>query len=219
MNMNRIKTVLFDLDGTLLNTLTDLAACLNRALAKHGQATHPEERVRGFIGQGVRMLLIQALPDGEANPLYDPIMADYRADYGLHGSDHVTVYEGIGPLLSALKERGIAVAVVTNKPEHHAAPMIEKFFGDTFPLVVGKRPENAPKPAPDSVFIAMEALGAEKDSTLYVGDTEVDFKTAQNAGIPCVLVEWGFRSKAELDALGAYKVIAKPEELLFIIDN
>lgn len=215
--MNRFKTVLFDLDGTLLHTLTDLAACVNRALEKHGQATHPEDRIRGFIGQGVRMLLIQALPDGEANPLFDRIMADYRADYAIHGSDHTSIYPGIEPLLAELKRRGITIAVVTNKPEHAAVPMIRKFFGDTFPLVVGKRPENAPKPAPDSVFIAMEALGADKDSTLYVGDTEVDFKTAQNAGIPCVLVEWGFRSKAELDALGAYRVIAKPEELLDLL--
>jgi len=211
--MNRFKTVLFDLDGTLLHTLTDLAACLNRALEKHGQATHPEERVRGFIGQGVRMLLIQALPEGEDHPLFERIMDDYRADYAIHGSDHTSIYPGIEALLAKLKERGVTIAVVTNKPEHAAVPMIQKFFGDTFSLVVGKRPENRPKPAPDSVFIAMEALGAEKNSTLYVGDTEVDFKTAQNAGIPCALVEWGFRSKAELDALGAFAVIAKPEEL------
>jgi phosphoglycolate phosphatase len=217
--VNRFKTVLFDLDGTLLNTLTDLAGCLNRALEKHGQETHPEERVRAFVGQGVRMLLIQALPGGEDNPLYAPIMADYRADYAVHGSDHVTIYEGIVPLLAELKRRGVTIGVVTNKPEKDAAPMIQKFFGDTFSLVVGKRPENDPKPAPDSVFIAMEALGATREDTLYVGDTEVDFKTAENAGIPCALVEWGFRSKAELDALGAFRVIAKPEELLNLIDN
>ena len=217
--MKRFKTVLFDLDGTLLNTLTDLADCLNRSLQKHGQATHTEDQVRSFVGWGMRLLLIQALPGGEDNPLYAPIMADYRSDYSLHGQDHVAIYEGIEPVLAALKERGVTIAVVTNKPEKDAAPMIRRFFGDTFPLVVGKRPENEPKPAPDSVLIAMEALGAERDSTLYVGDTEVDFQTAQNAGIPCALVEWGFRTRAELDALGAFAVIAKPEELLSLIDN
>lgn len=217
--MNRFKTVLFDLDGTLLNTLTDLAECLNRSLTKHGQPTHTEDQVRAFVGWGMRCLLMQALPGGEDSPLFTPIMADYRADYSLHGQDHVCIYEGIEPLLSALKERGITIAVVTNKPEKDAAPMVRRFFGDTFPLVVGKRPENDPKPAPDSVLIAMKELNADPESTLYIGDTEVDFQTAQNAGIPCVLVEWGFRSKAELDVLGAYKVIAKPEELLAIIDN
>ena len=217
--MNRFDAVLFDLDGTLLNTLTDLAECLNRSLTKHGQPTHTEDQVRSFVGWGMRLLLIQALPGGEDNPLYAPIMADYRSDYSLHGQDHVAIYEGIEPVLAALKARGVAIAVVTNKPEKDAAPMIRRFFGDTFPLVVGKRPENEPKPAPDSVLIAMEALGAERDSTLYVGDTEVDFQTAQNAGIPCALVEWGFRTRAELDALGAFAVIAKPEELLSLIDN
>ena len=217
--MNRFKTILFDLDGTLLYTLTDLAACLNRALEKHGQPTHSEEAVRGFVGWGMRCLLMQALPGGENSPLFAPIMADYRADYSIHGSDHTRIYEGIPELLKALQDKGITIAVVTNKPEFDAAPMVKRFFGDTFPLVVGKRPDTEAKPAPDSVFIAMKALGAEADSTLYIGDTEVDFQTAQNAGIPCVLVEWGFRNRAELDALGPFAVIAKPEELLHIIDN
>ena len=129
------------------------------------------------------------------------------------------VLEGIPELLKALQDKGITIAVVTNKPEFDAVPMVKRFFGDTFPLVVGKRPDTEAKPAPDSVLIAMKELGAEADSTLYIGDTEVDFQTAQNAGIPCVLVEWGFRSRAELDALGPFAVIAKPEELLHIIDN
>jgi len=215
----RFDTVLFDLDGTLLYTLPDLAACLNRALVKNGQSPHPVEEICSFVGWGVRMLVAQALPGGADDPLYDPIMADYRADYAVHGSDHVEIYEGILPLLDALDERGIAAAVVTNKPQIDADPMIRRFFGDRFPLVVGKRPENAPKPEPDSVLLAMRELKADPARTLYVGDTEVDHLTAQNAGIPCVLAAWGYRSREQLDALGAYRVIPRPEELLTVIDG
>lgn len=212
--MSRFDTVLFDLDGTLLYTLRDIANSLNFALAKHGQATHSEEEVRAFIGRGVRLLVAQALPGGEADSHYDAIMADYRAHYAVHGCENTIIYPGVEPLLRALRDRGIACAVVTNKPHADAEPMIGKYFGDLLPLTVGKKPQAAAKPAPDSVLAAMRELGADPARTLYVGDTEVDFQTAQNVGIPCVLAEWGYRSREQLDALGALAVIDTPEQLL-----
>ena len=211
--MAQFDTVLFDLDGTLLNTLRDIADSLNYALARNGQPVRSREEVRAFIGRGIRMLVAQALPQGERDPRYEAIMADYRAHYAVHGCDQITVYPGIKPLLHKLRERGTALAVVTNKPHSDALPMIGKYFGALLPLTVGKKPEAAAKPAPDSVLAAMKILGADPARTLYVGDTEVDLQTAQNAGIPCVLVSWGYRDRAQLETLGALAVIDAPEEL------
>ena len=213
----RYNTVIFDFDGTLLNTLTDLANAVNYAIGKHGYPTHPEKKIERMIGNGVNMLVARALPRGFDTPDYEAVMDDFRAHYSAHCSDNTAPYGGIYELLHTLRERGVKMAIATNKFQLAAEELRKQFFDGEIGLIVGDYPGRARKPAPDSLLIAMETLGAKPEETVYVGDTEVDMQTAAAAGVDCICVSWGYRTHEELITLGASAIADTPPQLADIL--
>jgi phosphoglycolate phosphatase len=214
--VNSFDTYIFDLDGTLLDTLGDLAASVNHALRTHGLPEHSIDDVRRFVGNGVRKLMERAVPDGAANPLFDETFATFRQYYMAHSLDTTRPYEGIPETLEALKARGCHLAVVSNKMMAATQELCRHFFPDTIEVAIGEDEAAGirRKPAPDTVFAALKALGVGKENAVYVGDSDVDIQTARNAGIPCISVLWGFRDRDFLLQNGAETFISTPSELL-----
>ena len=213
----RIKAVIWDLDGTLLDTLDDLAASTNAALVQQGMPARTREEVRAFVGNGVRNLIIRAVPGGEANPAFEAVLAGFIAHYGAHSRDNTKPYDGIPELLDVLDAMGVRQAIVSNKIDFAVKELSKVYFGDRMKVAVGDDPSRKKKPAPDSVWEAMRQLGVDKDETVYVGDSDVDVITARNAGIPCVAVCWGFRPEECLREAGAQHIAHSPDELLEMI--
>ena len=210
------NTYIFDLDGTLLDTLGDLAASVNDALRKHGMPEHSIDDVRRFVGNGVRLLMERAVPDGAANPLFEETFASFRQHYMAHSLDTTKPYEGIPETLADLKARGCHLAVVSNKMMAATQELCRHFFPDTIEVAIGEH-ESAgirKKPAPDTVFAALKALGVGQEGAVYVGDSDVDIETARNSGLPCISVLWGFRDRDFLIQHGAKTFISTPSELL-----
>ena len=208
---------IFDLDGTLLDTLQDLANSVNYALRKHDMPEHSIDDIRRFVGNGVRKLMERAVPEGEQNPQFEATFATFRQHYMEHSLDTTRPYDGIPELLRALKQKGCRLAVVSNKMMEatqelcaHFFPEIEVAIGENEAAGIRK------KQAPDMVFEALNRLGTEADTAVYIGDSDVDIQTAKNAGVPCISVLWGFRSKAFLVEHGAQQFATKPAELVTI---
>jgi phosphoglycolate phosphatase len=209
-------TYIFDLDGTLLDTLDDLAASVNYALRTHGMPGHSTDDVRRFVGNGVRKLMERAVPDGADNPLFEEAFATFRQHYMTHSLDTTRPYKGIPETLAALKARGCRLAVVSNKMMAATQSLCSHFFPDTIEVAIGEHEAEGirKKPAPDTVIAALDALGVGKERAVYVGDSDVDIQTAANAGLPCISVLWGFRDKDFLIQHGAKTFISAPHELL-----
>ena len=210
------KIYIFDLDGTLLDTLSDLAAAVNYALRTHGMPEHSIDDVRRFVGNGVRKLMERAIPDGAANPQFDETFATFRQYYMAHSLDTTRPYEGIPETLAALKERGCRLAVVSNKMMAATQELCQHFFPDTIEVAIGENEAESirKKPAPDTVFAALRQLGVGKEGAVYVGDSDVDLETARQSGLPCISVLWGFRDRDFLIKHGAKTFISAPQELL-----
>ncbi len=211
--MSAYRAVLFDLDGTLLSTVEDLAAAANPALEVFGYPTHPTEVLGRMVGHGIANLMAQALPGGYGNPDHPAVLAEFRTYYSAHVADATRPYPGMPELAAALKARGVRTALVTNKFQAGAEALMARFFPGLLDAVVGDDPSHARKPDPSGVRLALERLGVGADGAVYVGDTEVDLQTAENAGLPCVCVSWGYRSRAELEALGAPRIADTAAEL------
>ena len=210
------QTYIFDLDGTLLDTLGDLAASVNYALRTHGMPEHSIDDVRRFVGNGVRKLMERAVPDGADNPRFDETFATFRQYYMAHSLDTTRPYEGIPETLATLKARGCHLAVVSNKMMAATQALCHHFFPDTIEVAIGEDEAAGirRKPAPDTVFAALKTLGVGKEDAAYVGDSDVDIQTARNAGLPCISVLWGFRDRDFLISHGAQTFITHPAELL-----
>ena len=208
------KTYIFDLDGTLLNTLGDLAASTNYALRQYGMPEHTIDDVRRFVGNGVGKLIERAIPEGLANPQYEDVLATFRKHYMLHSLDTTAPYPGIESLLHSLRSHGCNVAVVSNKFYNATVELCRHFFADTVEVAIGERENIRRKPAPDTVFEAMRQLGVSGKDTVYVGDSDVDVATARNSGIPCISVLWGFRDRDFLIEHGATTFVNTPEDIL-----
>lgn len=205
---------IFDLDGTLLNTLNDLAASTNYALRSTGMPEHSVEDVRRFVGNGVKKLMERAIPDGLENPKFDETYATFRRHYLEHSLDTTKPYEGIPEVLAELKRRGKKLAIVSNKFYAATQELAKHFFPETIQVAIGERENIHKKPAPDTVLEAMRQLGVGKEGSIYIGDSDVDIDTAKNVGIPCISVLWGFRDKDFLISHGATHLIKTPKELL-----
>ena len=210
------KVFIFDLDGTLLDTLGDLAASVNYALRTHGMPEHSIDDVRRFVGNGARKLMERAIPEGAANPEFEATVATFREYYMQHSLDTTRPYDGIPETLIELKVRGCRLAVVSNKMMAATQELCRHFFQDTIEVAIGENEAQGirKKPAPDTVFAALQSLGVEKDNAVYVGDSDVDIQTAANAGLPCISVLWGFRDRDFLIQHGAKTFISAPSELL-----
>ena len=210
------STYIFDLDGTLLDTLTDLAASCNYALRTHGMPEHSIDDVRRFVGNGVRKLMERAIPDGDANPDFEATFATFREHYMVHSLDTTKPYPGIMDALAELKARGCRLAVVSNKMMAATVELCKYFFPKTIEVAIGENEAEGirKKPAPDTVFAALKQLGVSGDNAVYVGDSDVDLATARNSGLPCISVLWGFRDREFLLDHGATTFITSPKELL-----
>ncbi len=211
------KAVIFDLDGTLTDTLKSIWKSANLALADVGLPPFDIDRYRYFVGDGAAELVKRALiADGDKElVLFDKMSESYRKHFEKYVNYEVRSYEGIRELLHALKEKGILLAVNSNKPQDRTVNVIEKNFGKgTFDILVGQSEERARKPAPDGVFYIMERLGLMKDEVIYLGDTCVDMKTGRSAGVFTIGALWGFRDRQELEENHADAIIEHPMELL-----
>lgn len=211
--MKDYKSYIFDLDGTLLNTLDDLAASTNYALRSVGLPEHSVEDVRRFVGNGVRKLMERAIEGGDANPLFDEAYTTFRKHYLEHGLDTTKPYPGVVDMLRRLKAEGKNIAVVSNKFYDATQELVHHFFGEYVSVAIGERENIRKKPAPDTVLEAMRLLGIGKEDAVYVGDSDVDINTAKNVGIPCISVLWGFRDREFLLENGATTFIDSPEQL------
>ena len=211
--MHKYKTYIFDLDGTLLSTLADLAASTNYALRTHHMPERSLDEVRRFVGNGVKKLMERAIPDGLNNPLFEETFATFRQHYMQHNLDTTQPFPGIMQLLEQLKAEGKNIAVVSNKFYAATRELCRHFFGDLVPVAIGEREDIRKKPAPDTVIEALRELGVDKEGAVYIGDSDVDIMTAKNSGMPCVSVLWGFRDKEFLLEHGATTLISKPEDM------
>lgn len=212
--MKEYSTYVFDLDGTLLNTLDDLAASTNYALRQYGMKEHCIDDIRRFVGNGVKKLMERAVPDGTDNLHFEEAYATFRQHYLEHSLDTTRPYPGVEDLLRELRRRGKRIAVVSNKFYAATQELCRHFFGDTVEVAIGEREDIRRKPAPDTVVEALRQLGVTADDAVYVGDSDVDVATAHNSGLPCISVLWGFRDKDFLIAHGATTFVSEPREVL-----
>ncbi|OOM77877.1 HAD family hydrolase [Clostridium sp. BL-8] len=215
--MGRYDTVIFDLDGTLLNTIEDLTDSVNFALGLYGFPYKSLEEIRSFVGNGAARLIELSIPDGTSSPMYEKCFVDFRNHYSMNMRNKTDAYEGIMELLRQLLEKKYKIAIVSNKFDTAVKELNKIYFEKYIKVAIGESEKVSKKPAPDTVFKALEELGSVTDKSVYVGDSEVDVKTAKNAGVICVGVTWGFRNRKVLEENGADYIIDTPQELLKII--
>ena len=208
----KYQTVLFDMDGTLLDTLTDMEAAVNHILTQYGYPVRTLEEVRRFVGNGAGLLIHRALPQGVDPAREAEVLAAYRAYYQAHNCIRTRPYEGIPELLAALRRAGVRTAVVSNKPDETTRILAARFFPE-LDGALGQRDGVAAKPAPDMVLRALEQLETPLERAIYIGDSEVDVATARAAGIPCISACWGYRNEEELLAAGARHLCRTPRDI------
>ena len=214
----KYQAVIFDLDGTILNTLDDLADSANHVLTARGFPTHPTERYKTFVGNGIPKLIERMLPSGTPEQIFADTLADFQAYYALHKNDKTAPYPGIPWLLGELKARGVKLCVLSNKQHEMSFPLVRFHFGaDTFDLILGQSDRFPAKPDPASCRFIMEQLGIPAPRILYVGDSNVDMQTARNAGLTACGVSWGFRTVEELTREGADLIAAHPSDILSFV--
>lgn len=209
------RYAIFDLDGTLLDTLDDLTDSMNYMLGKHNFPLRTRDEVRNFVGNGVRKLVERAVPpEYKADDEFiDKFYDDFSLYYNSHSDIKTSPYPGTLDMLDRLLENGFDIAIVSNKIDSAVKSLSAKFFGERIKSAIGEKPSIRHKPEPDMVFMAMEEMGADKENSIYIGDSEVDIQTAKNAGIPCISVLWGFKDRKFLEDSGATAIVESMEEL------
>lgn len=211
------KLAVFDMDGTILDTLEDLKDSVNYALAKCGYPQRTYDEVRRFVGNGIRKLIERAVPEGVSVSDIDRVHEVFTGHYKVHCADKTKAYDGIKSLLEQLRENGIKTAVVSNKADYGVQELCKEYFDGLFDYAVGEREGIRRKPAPDSVNEALRVLETDKSEAVYIGDSDVDYETAVNAELPCISVLWGFRDEEFLRSKGASLFVHKPSEILNIV--
>ena len=212
--MNKINTVIFDMDGTVLNTLDDLTDSVNYVLDKFDLPKRSKDEYRKFFGNGIKFALRCAVPSEVSDDKIEEMLPIFREHYDVHCLDKTKPYDGILELMKELKSKGYKLAIVSNKIDSAVKELNERFFSEYVSVAIGEKAGINRKPAPDTVFAALDELGASKEEAVYVGDSEVDFQTAQNSGLPCVSVLWGFRDKDFLIENGATTFAETPGDVL-----
>lgn len=206
-------TLIFDLDGTLLDTLEDLKDSTNYALKVFGFPTRTLDEVRAFVGNGLRMLIRRAVPTQTDEATVDTVLAEMKRHYSQNYHNKTKPYTGIPEILGRFHDEGYPMAIVSNKADSVVSLLRTLYFDKLIPVAVGEMPGVARKPAPDMVYVGVERLGVSRENAVYIGDSEVDLQTAKNSGLPCLSVTWGFRSEVQLIEAGAQKLCHSPEEL------
>ena len=212
--MEKYKIAIFDLDGTILNTIEDLADSTNYALACNNLPQRSLEEIKSFVGNGIRKLIERAvLPDTDKE-VVDKVHQSFTEHYKVHCADKTRPYEGINDVIIQLREKGIKTAVVSNKADYGVQLLCQDYFDGLFDYAVGEKEGNRRKPYPDAVYEVLDKFGIDKEDAVYIGDSEVDYQTSRNAGIDVIMVGWGFRKAAYLLEIGAKFVISNPNEIL-----
>lgn len=199
----KYKALIWDMDGTLLNTLDDLTDCANVALAKFGYPERTINETRLFVGKGLRHMFNCCVPEGTPESEVDVAFEFFKDYYITHNQIKTAPYEGACEVLKKLHSEGFKMAIVSNKADAALNVLAREFFGDSVDFVIGEQQGLEKKPAPDMVMKALSVLGADKSEAVYIGDSDVDLATAQNSALPCISVLWGFRTREELSARGA----------------
>ena len=215
-NSKNYSTYIFDLDGTLLDTLTDLTNSTNYAMQSVGCPTHTKQEVCSFVGNGIKKLIKRALPADASDEIFDTAFSNFKLHYKEHCLDNTRPYEGIMDMLKALKASGKKIAVVSNKADFATRELCNDIFGELIDFCAGEKEGVQRKPAPDTVLKAMENLGSVPEDCVYIGDSDVDVMTAANAGIDCISVLWGFRTEKFLTDKGALVFAQTPAEILLL---
>lgn len=213
----KYRAVVFDMDGTLLDTLEDMKRSVNAALAAEGFPPRTLDEVRRFVGNGNRRLVERAVPAGTDAETVERVFRGFHAQYRAHCMDHARVYPGIPALLVRLRAAGVRTAVVSNKADYAVQLLADRFFPGLLDAAAGEKEGVRRKPAPDGVLAVLAALGVPPAEAAYVGDSEVDIETARNAGLPCLSVTWGFRPAAYLIAQGAEQTAGTADELAALL--
>lgn len=209
----KYKAVLYDMDGTVLDTLADLTDAVNVSLRRFGLPEQPAMHVRDVLGNGARRLIMGCLPEGTDERTADAVLEFYKPYYDAHCREKTAPYPGITELMQRLRDAGVKQAVVSNKPDGAVKELAELFFGGLIESAVGESETVRLKPCPDAVLAAAKLMGVSKDECVYVGDSEVDIETARRAGMDCISVAWGFRDEDMLRAEGASCIVRSAEEL------
>ena len=210
----KYRLAIFDLDGTVLNTLEDLAAATNAALEKNGMPARTIDEVRQMVGNGIHKLCERAVPEGTDGGASEQVYRDFIEWYGAHMYDSTKPYDGIIPMLTRLSACGVRTAVVSNKRDEAVRELCKRYFPAMFDITVGERDGVARKPAPDSVLEVLRSLGYRREEAVYIGDSDVDILTAQAADMDCISVDWGFRDRDFLESSGAQVIVSSATELL-----
>lgn len=212
-----ITTIVWDMDGTVLNTLIDLRDSVNYVLRKYNMPEHTIEEYRRFFGSGIRYALECAVVDGTPSETIDEMLPIFKEHYDVHCLDNTCPYDGILDAMKKLKEKGYKMAIVSNKIDSAVKELNEKFFKEYVDVAIGETPGTKRKPAPDMVEQALKELGSSKEESIYIGDSEVDLQTAINSSLPCISVLWGFRDRDYLIEQGATTFAETPEELVNLL--
>lgn len=208
------NTAVFDMDGTILNTLDDLMDSTNFALKNNGLKERSLEEIRFFVGNGIQKLIERAVPQGTSKEVFEKVFADFKSHYKIHCADKTSYYDGIPSVIQTLRKMGVKTAVVSNKADFAVQELVEVYFKGLFDVALGEKTGVSKKPSPDMVNAVLSVLGVEKEAAFYIGDSDVDFETAKNSSLDFIGVSWGFRGRKFLENLGAKNIIDSPEELL-----
>ncbi len=208
-----INTIVFDLDGTLLNTLEDLKDSVNFALERQGFPLRDLSEIRSFVGNGIRLLMERAVPENIDAETFEICFKDFCDYYKIHMEDKTAPYDGINDMLTNIKKAGFKTAIVTNKADFAAQDLCKRMFGENIDFVVGSSDDRPNKPAPDGVFYALEKLESKIENTVFVGDADTDILTAKNAKLPSIGVLWGFRDREVIEEAGAEYIVESVNDL------
>ena len=215
----KYTTIVFDCDGTLLDTLTDLRNAVNYVLSAHDLPKRSVPEVKAALGNGVAHLMRQSLPTSISEAQFNTYLDEFKAYYGEHLQDYTAPYPGMLDVLDTLRAKGYKLAIVSNKIQEGVTPLNKEYFGDRLPVAIGERPGLQRKPAPDMVLQALKELNSTPNESIYVGDSEVDVATAENSGLLCIGVTWGFREESLHQELGVTHIARKADDIVSIVES
>lgn len=215
--LQKKDTVIFDLDGTLLNTLEDLKDGVNVIMERFGWPSHSLEKIRTYVGNGLEKLMERAIPEGYENPQFKQAFEEFKTYYTEHCQIKTKPYDGVVELMQVLAAHGISMAIVSNKNDSAVKELNEIYFSKYVQVAIGEKSGQRRKPAPDAVYAALRELGKEKESAVYIGDSEVDYETATNSELDVILVTWGFRDRDVLEKFENTTIVESCSEIQKIL--
>ena len=213
----KYELIVFDMDGTILDTLEDLKNSMNHTLRLYNMPERTLDEIRSFVGNGIRKLIERAVVSGTSDEMIEIIHKDFMKHYEIHCADFTKPYNGVNSLIQELRNRGYKTAVVSNKAHDAVLDLCDQYFPALFDVALGEKPEIAKKPAPDMVNLVLDQLQISRKKAVYIGDSDVDVATARNSNLDMIAVDWGFRTREFLTEQGADTIVSNPEEILNLV--